>query len=395
MRGSAQESEKYIRDFETNNGQRSLDLLCHVALPPLFNAEFLHLVRINFFPQYQFMDEAKVLLSSLCQEYIDGLYKIYPEVRDILLVRLTKKNGIDRARQIAALLWQYNEKFSPWKDNVRLERLQQLTVINVIDDSQARMWINKFEKSVTGDTEEWFVAVREKIEQTNNMVFGNQLIGVPNSQIFNYVACHGDIKASICGTIGNLYSDTEKYEQAENAYREALQIRKRLAEINPDTYLPDVARTQNNFGTLYSDTEKYEQAENAYREALQTYKRLAEINPDAYLPNVAATQNNFGNLYRVLGKYQEAENAYREALQTYKRLAEINPDAYLPNVATTQNNFGNLYSDIGKYQEAENAYQEALQTYKRLAEINPDVYLRNYNIVLENIEIFLNNTKNE
>jgi len=48
---------------------------------------------------------------------------------------------------------------------------------------------------------------------------------------------HDDMRFSICGSLGNLYRALGKYQEAENAYREALLIRKRLAEINPDAYL--------------------------------------------------------------------------------------------------------------------------------------------------------------
>ena len=38
--------------------------------------------------------------------------------------------------------------------------------------------------------------------------------------------------------LANLYSATQRMKEAEQAYAEALAIRRKLAEANPDAYLP-------------------------------------------------------------------------------------------------------------------------------------------------------------
>ena len=131
-------------------------------------------------------------------------------------------------------------------------------------------------------------------------------------------------KAAVCGTLGNLYSDLKKFEDAEKAYTEALNSYKDLAKKSPDAYLPDVAMTQNNLGILYNNLGKFEDAEKAYTEALNSYKDLAKKSPDAYLPYVAMTQNNLGILYSDLKKFEDAEKAYTEALNIRKDLGERN-----------------------------------------------------------------------
>jgi NurA-like 5'-3' nuclease len=55
---------------------------------------------------------------------------------------------------------------------------------------------------------------------------------------------------------------------------EALQIRRELAQKNPETYRPDVAQTLNNLGILDSDQGGME-ARKEYAEALQIYETLA------------------------------------------------------------------------------------------------------------------------
>ena len=50
--------------------------------------------------------------------------------------------------------------------------------------------------------------------------------------------------------------------------------------------------TLNNLAGLYSNTERMKDAEDAYKEALETYRQLANTNPAAYQLYVAFTLNN-------------------------------------------------------------------------------------------------------
>ena len=59
-----------------------------------------------------------------------------------------------------------------------------------------------------------------------------------------------------------------EYGKAQQSYEEALGIYRKLAEVNPQTYLPDVATTLNNLANLQSDQNEYGKAEQSYEEAL-------------------------------------------------------------------------------------------------------------------------------
>ena len=62
-----------------------------------------------------------------------------------------------------------------------------------------------------------------------------------------------------------LYSDTQRMKEAEEAYREALSIRRELAQPIPEAYLPDVADDAEQPGESYSDTQRMKEAEEAYQ----------------------------------------------------------------------------------------------------------------------------------
>lgn len=98
--------------------------------------------------------------------------------------------------------------------------------------------------------------------------------------------------AATLNNLGILLKNSNEFAGARQGYEEALEIRRKLAAANPQTYLPDVAMTLNNLGILLSDSNEFAGARQAYEEALETYRSLAVANPRTYLPDVAMTSIN-------------------------------------------------------------------------------------------------------
>ena len=162
------------------------------------------------------------------------------------------------------------------------------------------------------------------------------------------------------------------FAQKLNHFKEAIAAYEPLLLIYVDP--PDRADTLNNLGLLYYDTQRLQEAEEAYGEALSTYRKLAEANPDAWLSYVATTLNNIADLYSGTQRMKEAEEAYAEALAIRRNLAEANPDAYLPYVAMTLNNLADLYCLTGRTQEAETHAAEAEGILDPLWQANPELH---------------------
>ena len=95
-----------------------------------------------------------------------------------------------------------------------------------------------------------------------------------------------------------LQSDKNEFEDALKSFKEALEIYRKLAQANPQTYLPYVAGTLNNLGNLQSDKNEFEDALKSYKEALEIYRKLAQANPQTYLPDVAMTLINLSIFYQ-------------------------------------------------------------------------------------------------
>ncbi len=201
--------------------------------------------------------------------------------------------------------------------------------------------------------------------------------------------------ANTLNILGMVYRDTGRYKEAEEALKEAYRIRRRLADINPDSFERHLADTLNNLGILYTqwdnrDTGRYEEAEEALKEACRIRKRLADINPDSFERHLADTLNNLGILYtqwdnRDTGRYEEAEEALKEAYKIRSHLANSNPDSFERSLANTLNNLGTLYTQWDKYDLAESHLKGALEIQQNLVKKSAEAHVPSLRKILENL----------
>jgi hypothetical protein len=63
--------------------------------------------------------------------------------------------------------------------------------------------------------------------------------------------------------------------------------------------LPSQINRYQGWGLLYHGNNAHTKAQNAYEEALEIRRTLAKTNPDAYLSEMAMALNNLGSLIRV------------------------------------------------------------------------------------------------
>ena len=180
--------------------------------------------------------------------------------------------------------------------------------------------------------------------------------------------------AELNNLLGLLYSDTQRFTEAERCYKKALEMIKRLKESNAEAYEPYLATNHNNIGNLYSDTQRFAEAEECYNKAIEIMKRLAKANPEAYEPDLAGSYNNLGNLYWTIRRFDEAEKYYKKTLELWERLTKTNLEAYQPYLVACYNNLGIIYSVTHQYDKAEKFIKETVKLRKQLAKTNPEAY---------------------
>ena len=242
-------------------------------------------------------------------------------------------------------------------------------------------------------------------------------------------------EASVQNKLGNIYFDKNAFTKAETAYKNALQIREKLAVNNSQSYLADLAQTLNNLGNLYLEKKEFNKADSFFRESIKIRKSLAEDDEENVKRALGESLNNLGNLYYKTNNFSKADSAYHAALDIrqhltkyhdknlnqpdvaeteinlgalyykendfnnadavlkkaydiYKRLTADNPQTYLPYIATVQNNRGNLYCDKNNFDKAEQAYKESLSIRKKLAEDDPEIFEADLANTYYNMAIF-------
>ena len=168
-----------VTAFRNSFGEHVFHLACHAAVPVVLNSDLLHLLRINFFLEppesLPYVAESQFLLSPLCNEVGSDLYEIPPDIRDSLLHELASNPayGDARIREIAILLFEYSERFSPWKDSLMIERAQQLTALNFLDPESAKHWLESAEQQPQSralNNREWFIAMRSEIGKLDAVI---------------------------------------------------------------------------------------------------------------------------------------------------------------------------------------------------------------------------------
>ena len=179
--------------------------------------------------------------------------------------------------------------------------------------------------------------------------------------------------ARLQNRIGVCYHKSTCYEEAEQHYRKALEIYKRLAKVNPMQFEPGLAHSLNNLGELLNVTNRKKEAEQCHRKALEIRRRLTQDNV-VFASSVAQSCDNLANLLSVTGRIEEAKQYYQEALDIFLCLSEIFPYVVQPDLAKAYNNLATLLHDTKQMDEAERNYQEALKIRRCLVESNPTAF---------------------
>ncbi len=125
--------------------------------------------------------------------------------------------------------------------------------------------------------------------------------------------------------VGMTYADLEREDEAERAYRKALEID------------PDYAEAHNNLGVLLQEQGRAEEAIKHLREAV----RLR--------PRAASHHSNLGVALAEIGKFEQAADCYRQSIKCDRKYA------------LGHNNLGNALRSLGRPAEAILSLQEALR----------------------------------
>ncbi|MEM8555261.1 MAG: tetratricopeptide repeat protein [Pseudomonadota bacterium] len=178
-----------------------------------------------------------------------------------------------------------------------------------------------------------------------------------------------DLGASLT-TLGKREQNTDRLNEAVDAYRAALQVSTREA-------LPvQWATTQNNLGIALQSLGERDQNTDRLNDAVDAYHAALQVTTREALPvEWAMIQNNLGIALQTLGERKEGTDRLNQAVAAYRAALRVRTREALPvQWAMTQNNLGTALQTLGerenstaRHSQAVEAYRAALQVYTREA----------------------------
>ncbi|MGH3934703.1 MAG: hypothetical protein ACRDS1_06960, partial [Pseudonocardiaceae bacterium] len=118
-------------------------------------------------------------------------------------------------------------------------------------------------------------------------------------------------------------------------------------------------------------------------------RRLAEANPEFYLPGLAAALCDFVAHLLVVGNRDAALITTHHAIETYRALVDANPDAYLPGLAAALGSLAAQHGELNQHDVALIPAQEAADICQRLTEKSAEVYFTHLVMALKSLTYHL------
>jgi CHAT domain-containing protein/tetratricopeptide (TPR) repeat protein len=164
--------------------------------------------------------------------------------------------------------------------------------------------------------------------------------------------------AKILHWMGRVYQQQRVFDKAENALREALQLREQHLGASHEA----VAVSADALAGLYFELGRYPDAEDLYRRALSIDEQIL----GASHWKVALRLNNLAELKRTLGNYDQAEKLLLRALEIDKQQWGEEHS----NVAVRLSNLAEVYRYQGAYPKAKTLLEQALAMDEKLYQAN-------------------------
>ena len=146
------------------------------------------------------------------------------------------------------------------------------------------------------------------------------------------------LDAEIHNNLGNVLRKLEKFDEAQNSYRQAILLKQNYTEV------------YYNLGNLLKELSRFDEAEKNYNQAIK------------FRPNFAEAFNNLGNLLKELSRFDEAEKNYNQAIK------------FRPNFAEAFNNLGILLKELSRFDESIVKFKESLKINPELATAKAEVF---------------------
>ncbi|WP_309894904.1 tetratricopeptide repeat protein [Archangium sp.] len=309
-----------------------------------------------------------------------GLRTAFSALGDVLADRLESDGDVRLARELEAAgipgVTVSLGRVAEWTGRALLRALPPSAKERELDQRSKLLNNQGVRLGELGRREEALEAMREAVDIRRSLA-------QHNSEAFR-----PDLAGSL-SNLGAMFRGLGRREEALEVTHESVGLYRALVHRNFDAFRPSLAGSLNNLGTILGELGRRDEALAAIREAVEVYRALAQRNPDVFRPDLAMVLNNLGNRLSELGLREEALEATREAVDIRRSLAQRKPDAFQPNLAMGLNNLGNRLGELGRREEALDAMREAVAVCRALVQRNPDAFRPSLAMGLNNLGVLL------
>jgi eukaryotic-like serine/threonine-protein kinase len=243
---------------------------------------------------------------------------------------------------IIAFAWQYNIAAAE-RDRARLEAETSF--------------------QVAGFMQGLFASIDPSIARSDTMT-ARQLLDRGATQIRTELAGQPDVQARMLDVLGDVYSSLWLFEEAEDAYNQALEIRLNNQDIPEE----DVAQSYHNLGKVFTRDGTFPKADSLLHLALSM---KIELHGEMH-PSTAMSIREIATLNFKLGEYDQAIDQYKKALSIYERDVGMEHEA---SILGLNSDIGWTYYVKGEYTTAEQYVRQSLERRRELYPgVHPDVW---------------------
>jgi tetratricopeptide (TPR) repeat protein len=290
-------------------------------------------------------------------------------------------------RENAPDLWSVRDLVVEMRPEARKSAYEQDFI--EFDPRSYRLHTNAFEEVITTDPdyahtrglglEDYPANTQERLELLRREFSGYSAQGrwtealSAAQQALDLVSSDAD-RAKALKNLGEAFNHLSDLPLAVENTQKAVDIFRRLAQGDPQTFNPDLATGLIDLGYRLATLGENEKALQISQEAVSLSRSLTSEDPQMFTPFLGFSLSFLGIRLHELGLDERALEAKQEAANLLRLLTQDNPDLFKTALPSELSVLGIIFSDLKQYEQALQASQEATHLYRVLARDNPQEF---------------------
>ncbi len=208
------------------------------------------------------------------------------------------------------------------------------------------------------------------------IVVGNQALELVTAPAFAESSFQIELdRASLLGFLGNLYTNSRRFEDAEKCFVDARNSWERMLKEEPGNIKVQrgLGQLYGNSALAYANMERFTDAMTAYDNAIAVFKRLASDHPSIpnYMWDLAKAHNNAALLHSRMGNPAFALKENEKVITLFEELRQRYPQRpeFLGSYAGSCANQGKYFSEQQQWAESIVWNSKAIEAAEQFLEI--------------------------